>query len=226
MTVPRAQFCGERASLNAANQHTCKQGMCLQIVRNWAGIPSRYPSALAAWKAIPSSARHTGTPPRGSFVYWYSSTFGHIAWSLGGGMVRSSDVPSAGRVGNISISDLRRKWPRVSYLGWSWQCNGYSAWAPTIDASSILAVAKRAPYTAPGSLGNMVKLVEASLAARRDSAGNRFFPLDAVNTYWGVNTTTAWKKWEARLGVTRNGEPSLTELRLLARLQPYRNVRP
>jgi hypothetical protein len=51
-------------------------------------------------------------------VYWGGGTFGHIALSVGGGKVRSTDWPDKGVVGEVSIEKLTRVWNKP-YRGWS-----------------------------------------------------------------------------------------------------------
>lgn len=96
-----------------------KVGMCL----NFCWVCVDYPNsaglydANAAWNRA-TMKRYTGNPPAGAMVYWAVGSHGHIAVSLGGGMVRSTDWPSKGRVGNVSISRLSSAWG-ARYRGWS-----------------------------------------------------------------------------------------------------------
>src|SRR4051812_27558969 len=88
-------------------------GYCLQQCRIWAGIPARYPDAATAWRNVDTGAkRRTRKPPRGSAVYWTggSSGYGHIAISLGGGRVRSTDAAGSGRVATRTIGWFDRNW--------------------------------------------------------------------------------------------------------------------
>ena len=101
-------------------------GMCLQVCRIWAGINARYLTATKAWYAIPRSQRNYGRyPPRGAAVYWTGGShgYGHIAISLGGGKVRSTDAGGRGRVATVSIPWIRSHWG-LPYAGWSWYING------------------------------------------------------------------------------------------------------
>ena len=68
-------------------------------------------------------------------VYWHNprSKYGHIALSLGGGRVRSTDYPSARRVGELTIDQMSAAW-NISYLGWADKFGGQSI--PGIHAPS------------------------------------------------------------------------------------------
>jgi hypothetical protein len=99
-------------------------------VRTWIGVGARYPSARAAWrfakhKHYPRAGHY---PPEGVPVYFIKPSvlrdpFGHIAYSLGGGKVRTTDYPSRGVVGTVTIAELSRRWGRP-YVGWADDVNG------------------------------------------------------------------------------------------------------
>jgi len=113
------------AARNAENDRYNAPGMCLQQTRTWAGIPARYPDASRAW--YNTNDRHPGDStnvPRGAFVYWTGGSrgFGHIAMSLGGGKVRSTDAGGRGKIATVDIGWVSRVWG-LRYAGWSWDCN-------------------------------------------------------------------------------------------------------
>ena len=90
---------------------------CLNAVQSWLGAAWMGPHANYAWQ----HARHKRTdrnPPAGVPVYILGSHYGHVALSVGGGRIRSTDWPSRGRVGECSISQLERAWGR-RYAGWT-----------------------------------------------------------------------------------------------------------
>ena len=109
---------------NAENDRTNDPGMCQQQVRMWAGIAARYPDAITAWRN--TNDRHPGdrNPPRGAPVWWAggSSGHGHIALSLGGGKIRSTDAGGRGRVATVDLGWVERNWGQ-RYLGWAWDIN-------------------------------------------------------------------------------------------------------
>jgi len=73
---------------------------------------SHYQAALAA-KDI-----HTDSnPPPGALVYWDTGQYGHIALSVGGGKVASTDFVHKGQEDVVPIADITAKWG--TYLGWS-----------------------------------------------------------------------------------------------------------
>ncbi|GAA4700228.1 hypothetical protein [Nocardioides conyzicola] len=101
-------------------------GHCLGWAREQADIPSRYADAATAWEH--ARGRHPGdlTPPEGAAVYWLggSGGHGHVAISVGGGLVRSSDAGGYGVVATVPLRRLTREW-HLTYVGWSDSVNGY-----------------------------------------------------------------------------------------------------
>lgn len=101
-------------------------GQCLGWSREQADIPSRYVDAATAWEH--AHGRHAGDvdPPKGAAVYWLggSGGHGHIAISLGHGLVRSSDAGGSGVVATVSLRKLTREW-HLTYVGWADSINGY-----------------------------------------------------------------------------------------------------
>lgn len=123
------------AAVARARQYTrYTHGMCLNFVSNvltggrmlqYYGVTSNVSYALQAYRA----AKHVHTdrkPPAGVPVYFTAGAngYGHIAISVGGGRIRSTDWPYSTRrgtlapVGECTIEELERKWGR-KYLGWS-----------------------------------------------------------------------------------------------------------
>lgn len=111
-----------RAEIGSANAPW--YGLCLVFVRTALGIPALYPSAIAAWNG--ATKRHTGngTPPAGAPVFWSSRTFGHIALSVGGGRILSSDILRRGHVDEVPIGTIAARWG-LTYLGWTEDLNGW-----------------------------------------------------------------------------------------------------
>ena len=83
-----------------------KQGMCLYTVQTWLDAPWSGPWAEDAWNRW--GGHHAGDthPPPGVPVYWHNprSKYGHIALSVGGGRVRSTDWPGATYVGEKRLT--------------------------------------------------------------------------------------------------------------------------
>ena len=97
-----------------------KQGMCLYTVQTWLDAPWSGPWAEDAWNRW--GGHHAGDthPPPGVPVYWHNprSKYGHIALSVGGGRVRSTDWPGATYVGETTIDRMTAAW-NLRYLGWA-----------------------------------------------------------------------------------------------------------
>jgi hypothetical protein len=91
------------------------EGLCEMAVENAYGTTGVWPSAIAHWQgAIDNGKAHPGDwdAPRGAFVYWNTSEFGHVGISDGNGGFYSSSVGGAiGHNGDKSYF--------VNYLGWS-----------------------------------------------------------------------------------------------------------
>src|SRR5262245_66131628 len=98
-------FAAAVGARNAENDRTNDPGMCQQQTRMWSGISARYPDAATAWRN--TNDRHPGNrnPPRGAHVFWTggSSGHGHVAMSLGGGKVRSTDAGGRGRAAALQL---------------------------------------------------------------------------------------------------------------------------
>lgn len=109
---------GRTGISRALNQSGNEVNNCLGTVSYWLGGSHGVPNAITAWQR--SIAKHPGDlhPPAGVPVYWSGGRDGHVALSLGNGMIRSTDWPSAGRVGTTSISTLSLAWGK-HYLGWA-----------------------------------------------------------------------------------------------------------
>ena len=118
--VYNADQTADRAAADTLND----PGYCLQQCRIWAGINSLYPDASTAW--YNTNDRHPGNrnPPRGSMVYWTGGShgYGHIACSMGGGKVRSTDAGGAGRVATVDLGWVESHWG-LPYAGWAWDVN-------------------------------------------------------------------------------------------------------
>ena len=115
-------FTAEQTARNAEKDFANQPGMCLQVCRTWAGINAKYPDASTAWRN--ANNRHPGdrtSIPRGAAVYWTggSKGYGHIAISLGKGLVRSTDANGQGRVASRPLAWFDASWPSLKYAGWA-----------------------------------------------------------------------------------------------------------
>lgn len=104
----------------ARNKTRIPVGACLHYVAVAYGWTdgSGIRTARMAWNATPAMYKHYGaadTPPRGALVFWNTRKYGHVAISLGGGKIASTDAPS-GHIGIVDISRIDEWGPR---LGWT-----------------------------------------------------------------------------------------------------------
>lgn len=87
-------------------------GYCERAVRLAWNRSTHHASAIAHWNSS-DGARHTGTnPPRGAFVFWNISAYGHVGLSDGNGGVWATSVGN--RIGHVSRGYFS------NYLGWKY----------------------------------------------------------------------------------------------------------
>lgn len=114
----------ETTARNAEQTNSNDPGYCLQWSRERAAIGSRYGDASTAWRN--TNDRHPGdrNPPRGAMCYWTggSNGYGHIAPSIGGGDIRSTDSGGRGKPATVDLGWPERNWG-LTYAGWAWDVN-------------------------------------------------------------------------------------------------------
>lgn len=125
-------------------------GMCQMFVRTCQGVGPGAGTALEAWRNAGPDHQHGGKyPPPGVNVHWQGGPGdpGHTALSVGDGRCRSTDYPSAGLVGEVSIGAITRSWfgREGRYLGWTDVDNGTRTWQPpgTVVHTTALRTALR-----------------------------------------------------------------------------------
>lgn len=99
----------------AALGSTVPPRACLHYVRTWLDAPGGILTAAAAWRA--AKHKHPGdrNPPAGVPVFFAPN---HVALSIGGGNIISTDWPHLSNVGRTTINTLEATWHHT-YLGWS-----------------------------------------------------------------------------------------------------------
>lgn len=149
-------------------------GQCLHFVWRCLDGQHRYglPDANAAFRA--SRELHTkGTPPAGVPVYFLGSKHGHVALSVGGGRIRSTDWPSSNRISEVRISTLAETWGR-RYAGWAADIAGHripgiSTSAGDAAGATALKKATKRPYpghsTTRDDRGETVRVIQDRLNA-------------------------------------------------------------
>lgn len=98
-------------------------GMCDKWVASYYGYGSSgYATAIAHWNSIPPDKKHPGdnNPPAGALVFWSggSTGAGHVALSLGGGKIVSTDYPRSGITSTTTIDAISSGWGE-HYQGWA-----------------------------------------------------------------------------------------------------------
>lgn len=171
-------------------------GYCLKWVRLCFGVPAKYPTAYAAWQG--ARRRHTGTPPANVPVFFAPSGngFGHVAYSLGGGRVRTTNS-ATNKIHNTTIATIERQWGQ-RYLGWTEDLNGRTVYAPP----------KPKP-TPPKGSSSVLRRGRTGARVKRLQAGmNDVFPAYsklAVDGSYGAATERVVKEFQRRAGLAVDG---------------------
>ncbi len=89
---------------------TAYQGYCEKAARLAWNRTTHHPSAIEHWRSSDGARHPTGTPPRGAFVFWNISAYGHVGIADGSGGVWATSV-------NGAIGHARQGY-FANYLGW------------------------------------------------------------------------------------------------------------
>ncbi|WP_394847111.1 hypothetical protein LZC95_06535 [Pendulispora brunnea] len=88
------------------------EGYCEKAARLAWNRKTRHPSAIDHWRSG-DGAKHSGKAPKGAFVFWNTSQYGHVAVADGAGGAWSTSVGH--KIGHVkSVSYFR------NYLGWKY----------------------------------------------------------------------------------------------------------
>ena len=96
-------------------------GMCLRHTWQATDIPAAGMPDANAGVAYVKKHGHLHTdrkPPRGAWVWWTSSTHGHVCLSLGDGRILSTDVNGPASTGTVALNYPEVHWNH-RYAGWS-----------------------------------------------------------------------------------------------------------
>jgi len=200
--MPSADWVADRAAEHAANSTWWGVGYCLRFVRSTAGAPAGTPDASTAWRN--ANHRHlTGTPPRGSFVYWTGGGhgYGHIAVSDGRGYCWSTDIRRAGRIDRYPIAGIVARWGNLTYQGWAEDVNGVRVTGLTIPEP----VTVRLTNLRRGLRNDDVR--DLQLALRRNgqarlnpSGATGYFGPETVRMVTGYQRTLGWSQDLGKVG--------------------------
>lgn len=235
-------YTASQAAYRARQYTRFQTAMCLLFVKTVitptvaSPYRDRLPDANAAWYY----AQHKETsnnPPPGAPVYWRSGQHGHIAVSLGGGNVRSTDWDTSagtyhGHVGTVSIARITAAWG-MTYRGWS---RDYAALTiPGIQEAASAPGTKSVDLTSPIYLKQLRAGLTNAAIARFERALWNFMGPDwrlrnaGLSPYygdgkWGTVTTNTMLAAYRKLGMSTAGVtyPGPT---LLSRLG-FKEVRP
>ncbi len=90
---------------------TAYEGYCEKAARLSWNRTTHHASAIDHWNSSDGAKHTTGTPPKGAFVFWNISSFGHVGVADGNGGFWSTSI--SGHIGHAtSVSHFS------NYLGW------------------------------------------------------------------------------------------------------------
>ncbi|GAA0644593.1 hypothetical protein GCM10010174_79520 [Kutzneria viridogrisea] len=95
---------------SSRNGSTAYQGYCEKAARLAWDRTTHHASAIEHWRSSDGVRHTTGTPPKGAFVFWDISAYGHVGIADGAGGVWATSVN--GRIGHAKQSYFSH------YLGW------------------------------------------------------------------------------------------------------------
>ncbi|OZM71724.1 hypothetical protein CFN78_19460 [Amycolatopsis antarctica] len=87
------------------------QGYCERAARLSWDRKTHHASAIAHWNSSDGAKHTTGTPPKGAFVFWNISEYGHVGVADGNGGFWATSV--GGAIGHASSVNYFN-----AYLGW------------------------------------------------------------------------------------------------------------
>ena len=96
---------------SSRNGSTAYEGYCEKAARLSWNRTTHHASAIDHWNSSDGAKHTTGTPPKGAFVFWNISSFGHVGVADGNGGFWSTSI--SGHIGHAtSVSHFS------NYLGW------------------------------------------------------------------------------------------------------------
>lgn len=109
----------DTALADARSDDYCDLGKCLAYVVDWWNAPKiGCPDAITSWEWALHKHPNDRNPPAGAPVYYRGGQYGHIAISVGGGRIRSTDCHTSGMVSEQPLDWPEKNWG-YPYLGWT-----------------------------------------------------------------------------------------------------------
>lgn len=189
---------GQAAARRLLGYGKYKTGMCLEAVYKAFGQPKSdkpngsYGKARNVWENTPAAHRHTDrNVPAGAIVLFKNtktpSAAGHIAISLGGEQIVSTDKPGIGQVGVSSISAIEGSWGGRTYWGWTDRLMGH-----------VITTGAAAP-----AAGSGLSTADVTWIQQRLNIWGYPVKIDGL---YGSQTIAAVRAFQKRLGLTVDGK--------------------
>lgn len=196
-------------AVKIAKSHTSWKGnYCLNHTWNCYGRNYGYADALAAWRA--TTGRQTSlTPPAGVPVYFSADyqPHGHVVISMGGGIVRSTDFPTYGLVGDVPLTILISRW-NLRYLGWAKNfCGDPIANVPgsVVVTPAPTPVVTVKPTLRVGSTGALVKSLQNAFINYFPSYASPIVDHGGADGVYGSYTALVVSEFQRRSGLFVDG---------------------
>lgn len=160
-------------------------GQCLKWVRLAFGIRAKYGTAWQAWNG--AEFRFGDEAPANVPVFFKPSSngFGHVAYGLGGGRVRTTNS-ATNKIYNTTIASLASSW-RQPYVGWTADLNGV-----LVDGTQVTATLSR------GAKGRQVRFLQIRLRRSGHYGG-------AIDDSFGPQTDSAVRAFQTSRGLSADG---------------------
>ena len=119
-SLPRSSAGAVSAAYADINSLTLPPNECDHFVGLAYGLAhTNYDNARQHWMQIPDGFKYPGASnaPAGALVFWNTGKDGHVALSVGGGKVISTDFRRQGHVDLVAIDEITKRWGQI--YGWS-----------------------------------------------------------------------------------------------------------
>lgn len=190
----------------ARTHRTWPEDRCLNRIWHCFGQNYGANSAIEMWSRTGNTTKHKDlNPPAGVPVYFSMDyqKFGHVALSMGGGIVSSTDYPSKGLVGDVPLLTIIARW-RMTYLGWATEFGGPILHIPGV-ANPVAGPAATRPSLTIGSIGPAVKELQSILLRLFPTYATPIASNGGADGVYGRYTANVVSEFQRRAGLYVDG---------------------